>query len=53
MLSRNVVEAQGLVDSRIDLVGAIQKRGVQHHQGEDNIDLLMALPNMYENCQTR
>ena len=38
------MEAQGLVDSRIDPVGAIQKCGVQHHREEDNIDLLMALP---------
>ena len=31
------VEAQGSISLRADLVDAIQKRGVQHHQGEDNV----------------
>ena len=31
------VEAQGSKSVMVDPVDAIQKRGVQHHQGEDNV----------------
>ena len=31
------MEAQGSTSLRVNLVDAIQKRGVKHHQGEDNI----------------
>ena len=32
-----VVEAQGSTNLRVDPVNAIQKHGVQHHHGEDNV----------------
>ena len=32
-----VVEAQGSSGSSVDLVDVVQKCGVQHHQGEDNV----------------
>ena len=32
-----VVEAQGSTSLRTDPVDTIQKLGVQHHQGEDNV----------------
>ena len=35
--NHRAVEAQGSTSFRADTVDAIQKRGVQHHQGEDNV----------------
>ena len=32
-----VVATQGSSGLRVDLVDAVKKRGVQHHQGEDDI----------------
>ena len=31
------MEAQRSTSLRVDPIDAIQKRGVQHHQGEDNV----------------
>ena len=31
------MKAQGSSGLRVDLIDAVQKRGVQHHQGEDNV----------------
>ena len=31
------MEAQGSIRLKVDLDDAVQKRGVQHHQGEDNV----------------
>ena len=30
------VEAQGSLGLRVDMINDVQKRGIQHHQGEDN-----------------
>ena len=42
------MEAQGSTSLGADPVDAIQKRGIQHYQGDDNVRSIEGVSNMYE-----